>query len=86
MKRLSILESIDAVNAVVAQRRLPGAAVGDAAGVALNPSARAYAQRQGIDVITPELMQEALPGDGRSKMLGSKPLFRKQKPKHGADS
>jgi radical SAM protein with 4Fe4S-binding SPASM domain len=46
----------------------------------------AYAQRQGIDVITPEVMQKALPGDGRSKMLGSKPLFRKQKPKHGADS
>ena len=46
----------------------------------------AYAQRQGIDLITPELMQKALAGEGRSKMLGSMPPFRKQltKPKDGA--
>ena len=38
----------------------------------------AFAQRQGIDVITAEVMQEALAGDGRSRMLGRKPLFRKR--------
>ena len=37
----------------------------------------AYAQRQGIDQITPELMQEALAGEDRSKMLGMKSPFRK---------
>ena len=48
----------------------------------------AYAQRQGIEMITPEVMQEALPGDGRSKMLGNMPPFRKQvtKPEDGANS
>ena len=41
-----------------------------------------------IDLITPELMQEALPGDGRSKMLGGMPPFRKQvaKPEDEANS
>ena len=38
----------------------------------------AYAQRQGIDVITPELMQAALAGEGRSRMLGMRSPFRKQ--------
>ena len=38
----------------------------------------AYAQRQGIDVITPALMQDALAGEGRSRMLGMKSPFRKQ--------
>ena len=47
----------------------------------------AYAQRQGVDVITPELMQDALAGEGRSRMLGMKSPFRKQvaKLEDGAD-
>jgi radical SAM protein with 4Fe4S-binding SPASM domain len=47
----------------------------------------AYAQRQGIDVITPEVMQRGLPGEGRPKMLGRMPLFRKQvmKPENEPD-
>jgi radical SAM protein with 4Fe4S-binding SPASM domain len=47
----------------------------------------AYAQRQGIDVITPEVMQDALPGEGRSRMLGRMPPFRKQveKPENEAN-
>jgi radical SAM protein with 4Fe4S-binding SPASM domain len=30
----------------------------------------AYAQRHGADLVTPSLMKEALPGEGRSKLLG----------------
>ena len=47
----------------------------------------AYAQRHGIDVITPEVMQESLAGDGRARMFGGMPLFRKgvAKPEDGAD-
>jgi radical SAM protein with 4Fe4S-binding SPASM domain len=38
----------------------------------------AFAMRQGIEVITPEVMEQALPGEGRPRTFGGMPLFRKQ--------
>lgn len=37
----------------------------------------AYARRQGANLVTPDLVKEALAGDERSKMLGKMPFFRK---------
>jgi radical SAM protein with 4Fe4S-binding SPASM domain len=47
----------------------------------------AYAQRHGIDVITPEVMQDSLAGEGRARMLGRMPFFRKltARPEDGRD-
>ena len=42
----------------------------------------AFAERQGVELVTPELMKEALAGaerpSSRSGLLGKMPLFRKQ--------
>ncbi len=38
----------------------------------------AYARRQGADRITPDLMEEALAGEGRAKVFGERPPFPKQ--------
>ncbi len=37
----------------------------------------AYAQRQGIDLITPDVMKEALAGEERSEMFGKLPRLSK---------
>ena len=37
----------------------------------------AFAQRQGLDLITADVMKEALAGDERSKKFGSMPRFSK---------
>ena len=38
----------------------------------------AYARSQGADRITPDLMEEALAGEGRAKVFGERPLFPKK--------
>jgi radical SAM protein with 4Fe4S-binding SPASM domain len=37
----------------------------------------AFAQRQGLDVVTPEMMKEALAGNERTKKFGKMPRFSK---------
>jgi len=41
-----------------------------------------YAQRQGVDLITPDVMKEALAGEGRPKMFGKMSPFPKQGTPH----